>query len=142
MGKVLVEVELENYIDRIRAELRGRNGSRGRVRRQRIRVLADSGATAMVLPQDLVKELGLPLREDTVIVTYADDRKEERPVAWGLRVRVGKREMEVDCIVGPPGSQPLLGQIVLERLDLLVDCARGRLTPRPESPYLPTLDLR
>jgi hypothetical protein len=36
----------------------------------------------------------------------------------------------------------LLGQIVLEALDLLVDCPRQQLVPRPESPYLPTLKLK
>lgn len=51
-------------------------------------------------------------------------------------------EMETECVVGPPGSEPLLGQIVLERLDLLVDCAQEKLVPRPESPYLPLLKLK
>ncbi|MBC7106582.1 MAG: hypothetical protein H5T97_11640, partial [Firmicutes bacterium] len=46
------------------------------------------------------------------------------------------------CVVGPPGSEPLLGQIVLERLDLLVDPREGRLVPRPESPYVPSLKLK
>lgn len=45
-------------------------------------------------------------------------------------------------VVGPPLSQPLLGQIVLEALDLVVDCAKGTLGPRPESPDNPLLNLR
>jgi len=50
--------------------------------------------------------------------------------------------MTTECIVGPPLSEPLLGQIVLERLDLLADCQNQRLTPRPESPYYPLLKLK
>ena len=30
----------------------------------------------------------------------------------------------VDCLVGPVGCEPLIGQIVLEALDLIVDCSR------------------
>jgi len=36
----------------------------------------------------------------------------------------------------------LLGQIVLERLDLVVDPVKRTLTPRPESPFLPSLKLK
>jgi hypothetical protein len=50
--------------------------------------------------------------------------------------------METDCVVNPPASEPLLGQIILERLDLLVDCKEGKLVPRPESPYMPMLKLK
>jgi hypothetical protein len=77
-----------------------------------------------------------------VVVTYADERKEERPVAGLVTLRVANRSASFDCVVGPPASEALLGQIVLERLDLLVDCAQQRLIPRPESPYLPLLNLK
>ena len=76
------------------------------------------------------------------VVTYADERKEERPVAGPLTVRIGNRFMTTDCVVGPPLSQPLLGQIVLEALDLVVDCAKRSVGPRPESPDYPLLNLR
>jgi len=140
MGEVYVEIELENYADRV---LAGHGHlPTSKVRRETVKVLADSGATLLVLPQDLVERLGLKIKEEKVIVTYADERKEERPIAGSLTVRVGDRSMETDCVVGPPGSEPLLGHIILERLDLLIDCKEGKLVPRPESPYLPTLKLK
>ena len=137
--KVEVEVELENAEDR--GVFR-----RGYIREDQIRSLkaslvADTGAVMLVLPQDLVEALGLS-EVGNVIVTYADERKEERPVAGAVTVRVGNRRMNVDCVVGPPNSEPLLGQVVLETLDLLVDCARQKLVPRPESPYLPLLKIK
>ena len=55
---------------------------------------------------------------------------------------VGKRSASVNCIVGPHGNEPWLGPIVLEAMDLLVDCARQALVPRPESPFLPMLKLK
>ncbi len=146
MGEVKVEVELGNYVDR---EL----SNRGYIKAEQIRsimarVVADTGAVMLVLPQDMVEALGLRLN-GTVIVspsaareTYADERKEERPLARGVTVRVGKREALASCVVGPPLSEPLLGQVILEQMDLLVDCAEQKLVPRPESPFLPTLKLK
>ena len=104
-------------------------------------LLVDSGAVMLVLPQDLVETLGLS-EVGKVIVTYADERKEERPVAGIVTVKVGNRLTSVNCVVGLPNSEPLLGQIVLEAMDLLVDCAQQKLVPRPESPFLPLLKVK
>jgi predicted aspartyl protease len=139
MGEVKVEVTLENAVDRERSRLG--EIPEADVRCRTLHVLVDSGAVMMVLPQDLVEVLGL--REiGKPIVTYADDRKEERPVAGIVTVRVGDRETSLNCVVGPPSSEPLLGQIPLEAMDLLVDCGQERLVPRPESPFLPLLKVK
>jgi predicted aspartyl protease len=140
MGDVYVEIILENYKDRILYES-GYLGPED-IRSEKVKVLADLGSTMLVLPQDLVERLGLEIKKDKIIVTYADERKEERPVARILMVKIGDRSMETDCVVNPPASEPLLGQIILERLDLLVDCKEGKLVPRPESPYMPMLKLK
>jgi predicted aspartyl protease len=140
MDDIYVPIIVENYRDRVLSE----NGylEPEKIRSEKVRVLADSGSTTLVLPQDLIERLGLIIKKDKVIVTYADERKEERPVAGTLTVRVGDRSMETDCVVNPPTSEPLLGQIIIERLDLLVDCKEGKLIPRPEWPYLPMLKLK
>ena len=69
-------------------------------------------------------------------------RQEERPVAGPLTIRIGNRFMSTDCVVGPPLSEPLIGQIVLEALDLIADCTNRTLSPRPESPDYPLLKLK
>ncbi len=95
----------------------------------------------VMLPQDEVEQLGLD-QGGRVIVTYADERKEERLVALGLEITIGTRAMVTDCVIGPPLSEPLIGQLVLEELDLVVDCSSKTLGPRPESPNLPLLKLK
>jgi clan AA aspartic protease len=139
MGEVRVSVEFENYDDRAVA----RRGflPEDQIRSQRVNVVVDSGAVMLVLPQDLVEVLGLRMLRKA-IVTYADERKEERDIAGVVSVKVAGRTVETNCVVGPPGSEALLGQIVLEEADLLIDCANQRLIVRPESPYLPTLKLK
>ena len=47
--------------------------------------------------------------------------------------------MATDCVVVPVGADALIGQIVMERLDLIADCANQTLGPRPESPDRPLL---
>ena len=79
----------------------------------------------LMLPQNVVERLGLE-RLRTAIVTCAD----ERPVASPVAIEVCDRFMVTECVVGPPLSEPLIGQIVLEGLDLIADCANRTLTPR------------
>ena len=70
--------------------------------------IVDTGAVTLVLPQNVVERLGLATQR-TVIVTCADERKEERPVTGPVTVRIGDRFMSTDAIVGPPLSEPLIG---------------------------------
>ena len=109
------------------------------MRRTQVEGIVDTGAVMLVLPQNVVERLGLePLR--TAIVTCADERKEERPVAGPVTIEVCDRMMVAECVVGPPLSEPLIGQIVLEALDLIADCANRTLTPR--TPDYPSLKLK
>ena len=136
MGEVKVKILLQNDGDIFAANA-------GYIKKEEIREitaegLVDSGAVMLIIPQDIVEKLGLEnIRK--VVVSYADDRKEERPVAGRVRISICDRFMITECIVGPPLSEILIGQVILEELDLLVDCVNQKLTPRPESPYLPLL---
>jgi clan AA aspartic protease len=95
----------------------------------------------MLLPQDLVENLGLDIAGKT-IVTLADETKRELDVAKMITITIAGRQWETDCLVGPLGCEPLIGQLILERLDLILDPLKRTITPRPESPYLPTLKLK
>ena len=139
MGEIVVDAELENPIDRGVFE-RG-YGRESDIRRTSVRAVVDTGAVMLMLPQNVVERLGAAL-SGTVIVTYPDERREERSTAGPFTLRLCNRSMPVDCVVGPPLSEPLIGQIVLERLDLIADCTNRILVPRPESPDYPLLKLK
>jgi predicted aspartyl protease len=139
MGEVRTQVILENYGDRY-SFTKGYI-KESEIRRREVDALVDTGSVMLMLPQDLVEILGLVMKRK-VVVRYADERKEERPVAGVLSVQIGDREMSTDCIVGPPNSDPLIGQIILEGLDLIPDPMEQKLCVRPESPYLPLLNLK
>ncbi|MFQ5824155.1 MAG: clan AA aspartic protease [bacterium] len=139
MGEVKHKIELENYVDRFLAD-EGKIDN-GAVRKVTVNALVDTGATMLVVPQEVVERLGLRVSRK-VIVTYADARKDERDVTGGVIIKIGERHSNVECIVGPPNSEVLIGQVVLEVLDLIVDPKDQKLTPRPESPFLPLLNLK
>jgi predicted aspartyl protease len=139
MGEVRAKVRLENHDDKV-LHAAGKVPKK-RLRARTIEAVVDMGAVLTLLPQDLVEALGLEVFDRTV-VQLANDQKIELSVAGPVTLTVAGRAMMTDCLVGPPGCEALLGQIVMERLDLIVDPARRTLTVRPESPYKPTLKLR
>ena len=111
------------------------------VRRVEIDALVDTGAVMTLLPQDVVEALGLPI-DGKVIVTLADESKVELPRARLLSLTIANRQWDTDCLVGPPQCEPRIGQLVLERLDLIVDPLKQVVSSRPESPFLPSLKLK
>lgn len=139
MGEICVSVTLENPVDRDR--FLEKQISESDIRHYQMNAIVDTGAVMLVLPQEVVEKLGLRSRR-TVIVSYADERKEERSVAGPVTIQIGDRFMNTDCIIGPPLGESLIGQIILEELDLIADCQRRTLTPRPESPIYPLLKLK
>ena len=124
MGEVVASIELENAADRGIVSQGLRDEST--VRRTTVEGVVDTSAVMLMLSENVVGRLGLE-RQREVAVTYADERKETRPVAGPLTIRIGNRFMNTDCIVGPPLSEPLIGQIVLEALDLVANCTNHTL---------------
>lgn len=139
MGAVHVTIDLENTNDADNAD--AGLVPPGSIRRYSTRSLVDTGAVMLVLPEDVVDHLGLKRRGKTV-VSFDDERKVDWDLAGPVTVRVGNRQGIFECLVGPPTSEPLFGQILLERLDLLIDPLHQQLTVRPESPLLPMLSVK
>nr|VFJ49034.1 MAG: hypothetical protein BECKDK2373B_GA0170837_102219 [Candidatus Kentron sp. DK] len=139
MGQVIVDISMENYVDRVLSQ-EDRLPMES-VRAHTMPALVDSGSVMLSLPQDVTEKLGLkPVRR--AVVTYADERKDERDVVAPVYLTVAGRSMATEALVGPPLSEALVGQIVLEALDLLVDCQRQTLTPHPDSPIYPSLKMK
>lgn len=127
VGRVNIEFEITNYDDLVL--VRRGNLPPEKVRRQTIQGIVDPGATTLVLPESVVKRLGLP-PGDTTQVTYADGRTAQRDQAEGAYVEILGRHGTFTALVEPRRRLALIGAVVLEVLDLLVDCRKGRLIPR------------
>lgn len=127
VGRFSVVFEVVNHEDLIRA----RHGDLppGDVRRMTITGVPDSGATKFVLPKKVVEQLGLRV-SDPVKVRYADGRVAKRATAEGAYLEFFGRHGVFTAIVEPKREDALIGAIVLEDLDLLVDANGERLIPR------------
>ena len=127
MGRFSVDIELANYDDIARAK--GGDTSAASVRRTKIRGVVDSGATRLVIPESVANQLGLRI-SSTAQVRYADGRTAQRPIASAIQLSYGGRESVFNAIVEPGRDSALIGAIVLEDLDLLIDCSKQQLVPR------------
>lgn len=99
-----------------------------------IEAIIGTGATMLVLPQNLIDELNLrKMRE--VKVRYANNKTEVKPIYGIVTVEMCGRAGEFNVLAEPEGAQPLIGQIILEQLDLIVDPSTRKVIPNPRSPW-------
>ncbi len=103
--------------------------------------LVDTGTVMLMLPKDVVSNLGIPVT-GSATVTLANEQRDEMEIAGPLSITIGNRKTHCDCLVGPVMEEPLIGQLVLESLDLIVNAQRRSLLPRPESPTQPSYKLK
>jgi clan AA aspartic protease len=139
MGKVMEKIRLTNSYDEERVQ--AGDWRPEQVRSIEIDALVDTGATMLILPADVVAQLGLR-EQGRRNVVYADGRQEEIPWIGGVRLTLLGREMIASALVVPAGTTALIGQIPLEELDLIVDPKSRALKVNPASPDAPLLDLR
>jgi clan AA aspartic protease len=129
MGEVRVKAKLTNAVDE--GLLRRGMLEPAQVRTCETDALVDTGAVRTVLPPQVVTRLGLGIRGQRV-AEYADGRKETVSVTEPLVVELEGRDTLEDALV--LGTEVLIGQTVLEKLDLFVDCQGRRLVPNPAHP--------
>jgi predicted aspartyl protease len=132
MGEIRVKVLLTNATDD--ALHRRKKLAKKAVRRYEADAMVDTGAVRSVIPQHVLSALGLVTRGDRV-AEYADGRTESvgvsEPIIFDL---MGRDTIEEALVLG---DEVLIGQTVLEKLDLLADCAGRRLVPNPAHPDQP-----
>ena len=132
MGAIRAPVELTNAIDAALAR-RGRLAA-DKVRSYQGTALVDTGAIRSVIPVHVLQNLGLQTWGQRV-AEYADGRQEAVGVSEPLVFNLLGRETLEEALV--LGDEVLVGQTVLEKLDLLADCANQRLVPNPAHPDQP-----
>ena len=127
MGRFGVEIVLANNKDLLKAE----DGDLpdDEVRRVRIRGVVDSGATRLVIPKTVADQLGLKVT-GKVGVRYAVGRRAVRSVVDNVHVPLLGRSSVFKAAIEPRRDSVLIGAIVLEDLDFLIDPQRERLLPR------------
>lgn len=132
IGEVRVKVKLTNSVDEALAR-------RGQLKKEEIRfyeaeALVGTGAVRSVIPVHVMQELGV-LAQGQRVAEYADGRKDVVDMTEQIRFNILGRDTADEALV--LGDEVLIGQTVLEKTDLLVDCANNRVIPNPAHPDQP-----
>jgi len=127
MGRVATDVELVNYRDRVLAE--AGSLSPDKIRRVRLEAIVDTGASHLVIPKFAADALGVSIVGETS-VRYADHHRASRKIVNDVEVTLLSRSGVFRAIVEPDRKDALLGAIVLEDMDFIVDCRDQKLIPR------------
>ncbi|HUY32112.1 MAG TPA: hypothetical protein VMV69_04970 [Pirellulales bacterium] len=127
MGRITVEVSVAHN----QQVLQARSGSGDPEGFQTVAVagVIDTGAARLVLPERIASALRLIHAGETT-VRYADQRTAVRSMVSNVWLSLEGREGVFSAIVEPDRDTALIGAIVLEELDLVVDCTRQVVYPR------------
>ena len=124
MGQLHVPVTLHNTRELVMTQLGHLDTAQ--VHTLETKALVDTGAMHLVVPPGLAEHLGL-VRLRAQAVTMADGRDGVYDQTEPVTVEVRGRSYALSALV--MGHTVLLGAIVLEGLDLVVDPVRQRLMP-------------
>ena len=92
----------------------------------------DTGATLLVIPGDVSEEFQFPIiRKQNV--KYANAETAQRDVVWGVEVEICDRKGVFEAVVEPNKRYALVGAIVMEALDLIVEPRSLQIYPNPRS---------
>jgi len=105
-----------------------------------LRVKVDCGATMLVIPGWLQENLDFPtIRKQQV--KYANEKRETKDVVYGVEVEICGRKTVTTAVVEPQKEYGLLGAIVMEELDLIVEPRELKIYPNPRSPDIPVAEI-
>ena len=111
------------------------------VRRAQVRMLVDSGAYMLCLNEHLQAQLGLDII-DSMEGELADGTVITMPVAGPVDLHFGNRQTSCRAVILPGNSEPLLGAIPMEDMDVLIDPKNRELIINPANPYLAKKSLK
>ena len=123
MGNVYAEITVKNAFD-VGCANAGQI-SENNVRTVTLTALVDTGASTLVINEDIFNQLGLSVVE-TRTINIAGGGKMAGKVTSPVNIHWKNRSASINAVVLPEGK-PLLGVIPLEFMDLIVDPVRHEL---------------
>ncbi|BAY32032.1 hypothetical protein NIES2107_39180 [Nostoc carneum NIES-2107] len=132
MGAVRVAIKFKNAVDE-ELILRGLLAP-NLLRECEVMGLVDTGAVSLVIPSEIVEQLGLRIVGQRV-AQYANGSQETIGVTGPIIIECEGRTTIDEALV--VGNEVLIGQVILEKLDLLEDCKNQILIPNPANPDYP-----
>jgi len=128
MGRVVEKVKVKNYVDVFQA-------SEGLLLEDQIRTVemdavVDTGATYLCLPPSVVAQLGLLYSHSSSVATANGDV--ERRIFSAADITIRDRVVRMDVMENDEYTPPLIGYLILEALDFVVNPRTQGLMGNPE----------
>jgi clan AA aspartic protease len=139
MGLVYADIELINGDDLVLS--RKHYIGEEEIKRMHVNMLVDTGAYNLCINESIQEQLQFPIVEKRKAET-ADGRIVEMDVVDNVQVRFRNRATTCRAMVLPGNSEPLLGAIPLEDMDVLIHPQRQELIVNPEHPYFAQMKLK
>ncbi|MBK8563531.1 MAG: clan AA aspartic protease [Saprospiraceae bacterium] len=139
MGLIYAKVVLKNGEDLI--DVRRKRIEPGMVRSMNLDILVDSGAIMLAINETIKAQLGLETT-GTDFAQLADGSTMELDMVGPIEVNFENRQALVEAFVLPGESEPLLGAIPMEAMDVLIDMSRQRLVVNPSHPNRPQFSMK
>lgn len=127
MGTVTEKVTLKNFVDIV-------NSSKTLIPQESVKTveieaIVDTGAAFLCLPPVIIQELGLLYIRSRQVVTA--NGIVSRRIFGGALIMIQEREIQMEVMENDEFTPPLIGYLVLEDMDLLVDVKGQKLIPNP-----------
>lgn len=137
MGRTLEKVRVTNYLDIAKAG----EGliKEDKIRSIKIEAVVDTGATFLCLPREVIEKLGLICRKSLTIVTA--NGKAKRRIFAVAQIEIKDRVITMDVMENDDETPALIGYLVLEAMDFVVDPKTQAVIPNPAHDGKWTADL-
>ena len=124
MGYVNTQITLKNLVDVFDA----RKGiiQETEIRQATVDVMVDTGATMLVINEQLFQQLGLDVIGEREI-NLANDAREICKVTEAMEINWEDRSVVMSALVIEDAPETLLGVLPLEGMDLIVDTVNQKL---------------
>ena len=139
MGIIYADIELINQedISLARLSLIGEE----EIKRMQVNMLVDSGAYNLCINETILEQLGLPFIEKRK-AQLANGHIQEFDIVGPVVLIFKNRRTVCNAMVLAGDSEPLLGAIPLEDLDVIIHPQRQELIVNPEHPYFAQMKLK
>ncbi len=139
MGLVYADVELINGYD-LESARRYIIGEE-EIKRMHVNILVDTGSIMLAINENIQEQLQLPIVEKR-IMQLANGKIEEYDIVSQVELRFKNRRTMCNAVVLPGDTEPLLGAIPLEDMDVLIHPTRNELIVHPDHPYFAQMKLK
>ena len=139
MGLVYANITLINggYLEMAQRHIIGEE----EVKKMDVNMMVDSGAYMMAINESIQAQLELRFIEKRKAI-LADGSVQEYDVVGPIHVKFQNRTAICSAMVLKGDSEPLLGAIPMEEMDVMIHPRRQELIVNPDHPYYAQLSLK